>query len=69
MPAYRIDHCFFMAGDVFTIDQRGIATALTGRMDNIIDNYYKFTRIFAVSLGSPISAVHQGRETVYYANR
>jgi hypothetical protein len=43
--------------------------ALSGRMDSIIDNYYKFTKIFAISLGSPISAVYQESEAVYYANR
>lgn len=58
MPAYRTDHCLFIGTDIFAIDQRGVATALSGRIDSIIDNHYKFTKIFALGLGSPVSALH-----------
>jgi hypothetical protein len=48
-----------MGEDMLYIDERGFITLLSARMDNVIDNYYKFTKVFSVNLGSPISAIYR----------
>lgn len=67
MPAYKIEHSLFFGQEILYIDQRGFLTVITARMDNVIDNAYKFTKAFLINLGAAVTAIYRNGDTLYYA--